>query len=582
MRNRYAYFILAVFSLLLLACGGGGGDADAIPPPAPPQSVLASSGNSQVALSWGKVTGATAYRIYWSTTAGVSKETGSMISSVTNTYAHTGLTNGATYYYVVAAVNQSGESAESKEVSAMPSVATPPLPPVSVMTHASNRTVNIAWTAGESAEAAATSYNIYWSVSSDVTKANGIRISGVNSPYMHTNLINDTKYYYIVTGVNAYGEGNASQEVSAIPTRGNIPLAPTGLTAVADKLEATISWNAVGGALSYNIYWSTSSNVSSQNGTKIEGVKSPYTHSGLSKETTYYYVVTAVNGYGESEESDKASVMILNPVPPAPTGLKAAAGKFQATISWNAVVEATSYNIYWSTSSVISSQKGTKIENVKSPYTHSGLDEDTTYYYVATAVNGYGESEDSAKASVMIVSTRKDIFVAMGDSITAGFPLSNYNDSYVARLSRTWGKTAVNEGVDGTKSSYGTALIESVLNEHNPRYLTLYYGSNDLGFYDNDTIINNLRFVIIKAKENGTNPVVATLGPFFGQWAWRQPLAIELNKKIRKMAAEEGVAYADLEAALNGNSAYINADGMHPNSAGHAIIANTFYSARPR
>lgn len=485
-RNKRVYFILTVFSLLFLACGGGGGNSASNPSPAAPQNVVASNADGKAVLSWGKMNGATAYRIYWSTTAGVRKDTGTMISNATSPYAHTGLTNGVTYYYFVTAVNQYGESAESKEVSAMPSLTTPPLPPASVATQANNRTVNIAWTASESAEAAS-SYNIYWSISSGVTKENGIKISGVNSPYIHTNLINDTSYYYIVTGVNLHGEGNASQEVSAMPTRGNIPFPPTGLTA--------------------------------------------------------------------------------------------AAGNFQATISWSAAVGATSYNIYWSTSSDISSQKGTKIQNVQSPYSHSGLNEDTTYYYVVTSVNGYGESEDSAKASVTIVDNRRDIFVAMGDSITVGFPLSSYDYCYVARLSRYWGKTAVNEGVEGTLSSYGASIIGSILSEHNPRYLTLYYGSNDVGFYDHDGIINNLRYIIDRAKENGTIPIVATLGPFLGQWAWRQSSATELNKKIRQMATEEGVACVDLEAALNGNSAYMEADGLHPNSTGHQIIANTFYGA---
>ncbi len=495
MMNKSVCPILGAFCLLILSCGGGGGSSDPTPLPASaPQSVVISNADSKVVLSWAKVNGATAYRIYWSTVPGVRIETGTMVPNVTSPYAHTGLTNGVTYYYVVTAVNQYGESAESKEVSATPSIAAPPLPPVSVATQVSNRTVNIAWTASESAEAA-TSYNIYWSISAGVTKANGIKIPGVNSPYVHTNLINDTTYYYIVAGVNIYGEGNASQEVSAKPTRGNVPFPPTGLTAVAGIFKATLSWNAASGATSYNIYWSTSSNISSQNGTKIEAATSPYVHSGLSEETTYYYVVTSVNGHGESEES--------------------------------------------------------------------------------------------AKASVTIVSRRQDIFVAMGDSITTGFPLNNYDDSYVARLSRMWGKAAVNEGVDGTKSSYGVSIIGSILSDHNPRYLTLYYGSNDVGFYDNDGIINNLRYIIDKAKENGTIPIVATLGPFFGQWAWRQPSATELNKKIRQMAVEEGIACADVEAALNGNSAYIYAsidgvpDGMHPTSEGHRLIANAFFSVLP-
>jgi lysophospholipase L1-like esterase/ferritin-like protein len=466
-------------------------------PPAAPQNLMSISGSGQAILSWGMVSGVPKYNIYWSTTKGVRKEAaGTMIPNVSSPYAHTGLTNDVTYYYVVTAVTLNGESDESSEVSATPSLATPPLPPSTVATHESNKAVNIAWSASQSGEAV-TSYNIYWSVSSGVTKENGVKIKDIiNSPYVHANLIHDTTYYYIVTGVNTYGEGSASQEVSATPNRGDVPLPPTGLTATAGKYEATISWNAVDGATTYNIYWSTSSDVSSQKGKKIEALKNTYLHTGLSEETTYYYVVTAVNGHGESEDSDKVSVRIVNP--------------------------------------------------------------------------------------------RQDIFVAMGDSITIGYGLNNYDNSYVARLSRTWGKTAVNEGVDGTKSSYGTAIIRPIIIEHNPRYLTIYYGSNDVGFFDNDGIVSNLQFIIDVAKSNGTIPVVATLGPFFGQWDWRQPSVIDLNKKIRKMAADEGIACADLEAALNWNSAYINTsingvpDGMHPNSAGHQIIANTFYQALTR
>ena len=199
-------------------------------------------------------------------------------------------------------------------------------------------------------------------------------------------------------------------------------------------------------------------------------------------------------------------------------------------------------------------------------------------------VNTFDEDPQQPMASeasyvTITASTTKDLFVAMGGSITQDSPSNNYDDSYVARLSRMWGKTAVNRGVYGAKSSYGMSIIGPILKEYNPRYLTLYYGTNEVGYDSIDKIVSNLRFIIIKAKENGTIPVVATLGPFLGESAWRQPQAIELNKKIRQMAVQEGIACADLEVALNGNSAYMISDGMHPNSAGHQVIADAFYKA---
>ncbi|MBI5750179.1 MAG: fibronectin type III domain-containing protein, partial [Nitrospinae bacterium] len=71
--------------------------------------------------------------------------------------------------------------------------------------------------------------------------------------------------------------------------------------------QVSVSWTSVSGATSYNIYWSTTSGVTKTTGTKITGGTSPYTHSGLTNGTTYYYVVTAVNGYGESGESSQVS-----------------------------------------------------------------------------------------------------------------------------------------------------------------------------------------------------------------------------------------------------------------------------------
>jgi uncharacterized protein YcfL len=62
----------------------------------------------------------------------------------------------------------------------------------------------------------ATSYNIYWSDKLGVTKKNGIKISNVKSPHIHTitELKNGKKYYFVVTAVNASSESKESEELS--------------------------------------------------------------------------------------------------------------------------------------------------------------------------------------------------------------------------------------------------------------------------------------------------------------------------------------------------------------------------------
>lgn len=76
--------------------------------------------------------------------------------------------------------------------------------------------------------------------------------------------------------------------------------------------------------------------------------------------------------------------------------LKAASGKQQVTLSWNPVSDATSYNIYWSTSRDVSKATGTMIAGVNSSYTHTSLVDGETYYYIVTAVVFGVESESSS------------------------------------------------------------------------------------------------------------------------------------------------------------------------------------------
>jgi fibronectin type 3 domain-containing protein len=140
-----------------------------------------------------------------------------------------------------------------------------------------------------------------------------------------------------LTGCGGGGGGDNKTTTTSAPAT---PSAPTGVTATSGNTQATISWNAVTGATSYNIYWTASatsrrrllvsrvSAVTKTTGTKIAGVTSPYNHTGLTNGMVYRYVVTSVNNAGESAESSEVtakptampitSLSVASAIPTAP------------------------------------------------------------------------------------------------------------------------------------------------------------------------------------------------------------------------------------------------------------------------
>ena len=91
------------------------------PAPKPPQKPAPQSslnaGAGKATLGWDGVPGATAYNLYISESPGVNRQNGRKIANVSNPHTLAGLTAGAVYYVVVTAVSQTGESAESSELS---------------------------------------------------------------------------------------------------------------------------------------------------------------------------------------------------------------------------------------------------------------------------------------------------------------------------------------------------------------------------------------------------------------------------------------------------------------------------------
>ncbi|RMH34632.1 MAG: 6-bladed beta-propeller [Nitrospirae bacterium] len=73
---------------------------------------------------------------------------------------------------------------------------------------------------------------------------------------------------------------------------------PLNIAVKAGDTENIISWMEIPGAVSYNLYFSTTPGFTKETATKIEGVTSPYTHTGLTNNTAYYYALTAVTEEG--------------------------------------------------------------------------------------------------------------------------------------------------------------------------------------------------------------------------------------------------------------------------------------------
>jgi uncharacterized protein YkwD len=102
---------------------------------------------------------------------------------------------------------------------------------------------------------------------------------------------------------------SSSSSFSSLATSG----APQNVAVVPANGSVTLTWNAVVGASSYNIYYASESKIlisniaSFDDGTLLQNVSSPRVINSLRNNETYYFVVTAVSGGTESVASNEVS-----------------------------------------------------------------------------------------------------------------------------------------------------------------------------------------------------------------------------------------------------------------------------------
>jgi fibronectin type 3 domain-containing protein len=343
-------------------------------PPLAPTSLVATAGAAQVGLNWSPVTGAADYKVFRGTVSGALTQIGT--SSGSTAYLDTTVVSGTTYFYAVKSTN-GNDSVYSNQITVRPISAFT----LSSAVAASTSSVNLVWTTATGA----TSYEVQYGTSSGVYLAS---ITGVTSPYTLTGLNPNTTYYISIKASNTVYAGTAvssNERIVATPTS-----APSSLTASASPGQTLLNWSSVTGATSYNIYRGTTSGTYSL--IKSANVSLDYTDTTIIDGTQYYYVVRAFNG-SESANSSEATARSISTV----TVTSTAPTSSTLQLTWAAPTGGQTYDVLYGTTTGVY----TTISNVTSPYTITGLTENTLYYFVVNAKNtiGLGSSRQSAEGS---------------------------------------------------------------------------------------------------------------------------------------------------------------------------------------
>lgn len=349
-------------------------------PPLVPTGVLATPGPGQMMLSWNPAVGGVGYNVKRSTTSGSGYTV--VGTNVLNTYySDLGLTNGVTYYYVVSAVNPTGESANSSEVKGIAGmlsrvgwVASSSTTGGDAPANAIDGVASTRWStgtgqaAGQWFEVDMGATNTFTKVLLDATASSGdyprgyqVNVSndgtnwgnslatGNGAPGVITITFASTVGRYIrVTQTKSGQTGNywSIHEFNVFGVSGTAPAAPTGLLATPSTGQVVLAWNPLTGATGYNIKSSLASGGPYSIVTS-NWAGSTYTNLNLPNNTTYYFVISGVNAAGEGPNSSPASATLQ--LPPLLTG-GSANGQIQ--LSWATNDNGGSFKAYSATNLV--------------------------------------------------------------------------------------------------------------------------------------------------------------------------------------------------------------------------------------
>jgi GH18 family chitinase len=376
-----------------------------VTPPDPPTLATPANNATNQALSstltWNLSTGATSYQLQVSTSSSFTTIVVNQSNITTTSQIVSGLTNGSTYYWRVNATNNGGTSTWSNpsfnfttlnSAPATPSLSTPATGSINIATNPT-----LSW----NAVSGATSYCLHVSSNSMFSDTVFTNSSIATTSQQLSGLNNNTTYFWRVSAANSVGSSGWSNPVFSFTTLGNVPVSPTLLSptngSTGNSTNPILSWNASSGATSYQLHVSNNSAFSDTvfNNASISTTSQQL--SGLNNNITYYWRVSAKNSAGSSGWSNPVfSFITLGNAPVTPTLLSPTNGStgnsINPILSWNASGDATSYQLYVSSSSTFTDTVYSNTNILTTSQQLQGLKNSTIYYWKVSATNSVGNS----------------------------------------------------------------------------------------------------------------------------------------------------------------------------------------------
>jgi chitodextrinase len=309
---------------------------DGTPPTAPATFTAVLASPSQVNLTWSAATDNVAVTGYQLSRGGV------VINQPTGlTFADSGLTDGTSYTYAIAAVDAAGNVGPATTVTITTPDLTPPTAPASfTATAAPPNSVSLTWSAATD--------NV--GVTGYVLTRGGVQIKQLTAlTYSDPNLVPGTSYTYTISAFDAAGNVGPAKSVTVTAGDGTPPTAPASFTAaVASLSQVNLTWTAATDNVGVTGY------VLTRGGVQIKQLTGlTYSDTGLAPGTSYSYSIVAVDAAGNV--SPAATVTITTPLAAAPAGTGWAGAYFANTTLSGASIGRLdpTVNFSWGTGSPI-------------------------------------------------------------------------------------------------------------------------------------------------------------------------------------------------------------------------------------